>query len=408
MENIGYQSAASTYEAPESIEIVPFRFAKNIFVRLSRKKLSSFAAIHLFSVALILFFVSSVGQALALENVGSTTEKAIKKSLEKARGSVGGENVYLGLGSTGTPVISLQKRLQQLKYFTGDLNGYYGQSTRDAVIRFQKKMGLTVDGIVGAKTQQAIDKTIRQLKQVKSPSNRILPLTVGSCSNGKCPNLRTGDKNRHVKYLQTRLGHWGYFPSNPNGNYDFKTVEAVKQFQKQNGLSPDGVVGLQTWKAIESPKTQNSKIKKPNKCNNTVLQRGDKGECVTKLQKKLHNEGYFKGNSTSYFGSTTWEAVKQFQLNNESPPNGIVDSITWKALEKDNNNYVVVVPVTSPYTLDEVRRFVPDAKIRNTQLGKFVQTGEFQYREGAEQYSKYFLRERGFNARVLSKREFDF
>ena len=134
-----------------------------------------------------------------------------------------------------------------------------------------------------------------------------------------------------------------------------------------------------------------------------MLQRGDKSECVAKLQKLLQKLGYFKGNSTAYFGGSTWEAVKQFQLNNELPPNGIVDSQTWKALEKDNNNYVVVVPVTSPYTLDEVRLFVPDAFIRTTKLGKFVQTGEFQYREGAEQYSRYFLRERGFNARVIAK-----
>ncbi|MEM1395555.1 MAG: peptidoglycan-binding domain-containing protein, partial [Cyanobacteria bacterium P01_H01_bin.150] len=138
-------------------------------------------------------------------------------------------------------------------------------------------------------------------------------------------------------------------------------------------------------------------------CNKSVLQRGDKGECVAKLQNRLQKLGYFKGNPTTYFGGSTWEAVKQFQLNNELPPNGIVDSQTWKALKIDNRRYVVLVPVTSPYTLDEVRRFVPDAFIRNTKLGKFVQTGEFQYREGAEQYSRYFLRDRGFNARVVAK-----
>ena len=201
-------------------------------------------------------------------------------------------------------------------------------------------MGLTVDGIAGAKTQQVIDKTIQQLKQVKpkSTSNKILPLTVGSCSNGNCPTLRPGNTNRYVTYLQTRLRHWGYFRGSSNGNYDSKTVEAVKRFQRQYGLSPDGVVGPQTWKKIENPKTK-TKTEKSNKCNQPVLQRGDKGDCVTKLQKRLQQLGYFKGSITSYFGNSTWEAVKQFQLNNELPPNGIVNSQTWKVLEKENNNY---------------------------------------------------------------------
>jgi len=529
MENIAYNHAALSYEAEENIEIVPFQFDFKTFGEINRKNSSSFTVINLLSISLILFFLSSIGQALALEKygskgasvttiqkclkqlgylnssatgyygsinknavikfqkdnelaidgiVGSDTQKfiqskcssqqpttkqtdvlqlgsrnqAVKKlqqdlkqlnyfvgnptgyfgpitkdavaSFQKdknltvdgiagsrtlsvvqnslAKGlqdNVGGENFSLRLGSRGEEVTSLQKRLQRLNYFKGKITGYFGPYTKDVVTQFQKDKGLTVDGIVGVGTQQAIDKTIQQLKRVKPPSNNvILPLTVGSCSNGNCPNLRARNKNRYVKYLQTRLRHWGYFKFNPNGNYDSKTVEAVKRFQKAKGLSADGVVGPQTWHKIENPKTE-----KPFECNKPVLQRGDKGECVTKLQKRLQKLGYFKGNSTSYFGSSTWEAVKQFQLNNELPPNGIVDSQTWKALEKDNNNYVVLVPVTSPYTLDEVRRFVPDAFIRNTKLGKFVQAGEFQYSEGAEQYSRYFLRDRGFNARVIAK-----
>ncbi|MEM6398842.1 MAG: peptidoglycan-binding protein [Cyanobacteria bacterium P01_D01_bin.116] len=532
MENIAYNHAASSHEVPENIEIVPFRFDFNILVGLNTKKFSSVAAIKLLSISLTLFFLSSVGQALALEKtniqkclkqidsfdapvsgfydsmtkstvikfqednkqtadsivisntqtnlqpeclslkpasnqtnvdvlklgsrsssvkklqqdlknlnylvinpnnyfgpitkdavikfqkdkglhsngiVDTKTADLIVRSLETANNSVGGKEVYLALGSRGAEVVSLQKRLKRLKYFTGDANGYYGASTRDAVVRFQQKMGLTVDGIVGVNTQQVIDKTIQQLKRVKSPSNsKILPLTVGSCSNGKCPNLRVGNKSRYVKYLQTRLRHWGYFRFNPNGNYDSRTVEAVKRFQKAKGLSVDGVVGSQTWDKIENPKAkqreaERQKIKKSTTCNKSVLQRGDKGECVAKLQNRLQKLGYFKGNPTTYFGGSTWEAVKQFQLNNELPPNGIVDSQTWKALKIDNKRYIVLVPVTSPYTLDEVRRFVPDAFIRNTKLGKFVQTGEFQYKEGAEQYSRYFLRDRGFNARVVAK-----
>ncbi|AFY55301.1 putative peptidoglycan-binding domain-containing protein [Rivularia sp. PCC 7116] len=532
MENIAYTHAALSYEAEENIEFVPFLFDFNAFSEINRKNKSSFATISFLSISLVLFFLSSIGQALALEKygnkgasvttiqkclkelgyfnssatgyygsitknavikfqkdnglgidgivgsdtqknlqskcltqssaskqtkqadvlqlgsrnqtvkklqqdlkqlnyfvgnpsgyfgpitkdavikfqkdknltvdgiVGSTTFSALKQSLTKETNfGIGGENFTLRLGSRSAEVASLQKRLQRLNYFKGKITGYFGPYTRDVTIRFQKDKGLTADGIVGAKTQQAIDKAIQQLKSAKPPSNKILPLAIGSCSNGKCPTLRFGDKNRYVAYLQTRLRQWGYFSSNPNGNYDSKTVEAVKPFQRDNKLLVDGAVGPQTWQRIETPRKPTVKIS--NKCNKPVLQRGDNNDCVIIVQRILRELGYFKNNPTSYFGSTTWEAVKKFQLNNELPPNGIVDSQTWKALGKSENRYAVVIPVTSQYTLDEVRRIVPDAYIRNSKLGKYVQVGEFQYPEGAQKYSQY-LRDRGFNARAIS------
>ncbi|MEM9922167.1 MAG: peptidoglycan-binding protein [Cyanobacteria bacterium P01_D01_bin.50] len=524
MENIGYIHAASAYEAPESTEIIPFEFDFNIFAGLKKKKLSTYAAMRLLSVALTLFFLSSIGQALALEKYGSkgasvtaiqkclkelgyfntsvsgyygsktkisvtkfqkdnglTTDgivgrntqrtlqskcsssnpqsnqtdllqlgsrnqavkklqqdlkqlnyfvgnpgsyfgpvtqdavlrfqkdkgliadgiagtktlTALKQSIKTANNNgIGGNNSILRLGSRNPEVISLKKRLQRLTYFKGTINDYFGPLTRDAVIRFQKDKGLIADGIVGPKTQQAIDKAIKKPK-----SDKFQP---GFCADGKCPTLRSGDKGNYVKYLQTRLWHWGYFTSNRDGNFDSKTVKAVKRFQGDKGLFTDGVVGPQTWQNIDKlPKPEKPKCEKP------VLQRGDKGECVTKLQEMLRELEYFKSDNTGYFGSSTWEAVKKFQRDNELPPYGIVNSQTWKALDKAiekpiKQRYVVLVPVTSIYTLDEVRRFVPDAFIRNTKLGKFVQAAEFKEREGAQKYSRFFLRDRGFNARVIS------
>src|SRR4028119_1080833 len=56
-------------------------------------------------------------------------------------------------GDRGEQVTTLQKRLQELGYFQGNVTGYFGSMTQEAVIRFQQAMGLTSDGIVGTHTE---------------------------------------------------------------------------------------------------------------------------------------------------------------------------------------------------------------------------------------------------------------
>ena len=60
------------------------------------------------------------------------------------------------MGSTGSEVSKIQSRLKEWGYYDGTVDGIYGIKTRDAVIKFQKKNGLTPDGIAGSKTLAAI------------------------------------------------------------------------------------------------------------------------------------------------------------------------------------------------------------------------------------------------------------
>lgn len=56
------------------------------------------------------------------------------------------------LGSRGEEVRQIQKKLKELGYYKGSIDGIYGTSTKKAVTAFQKNCGLTADGIAGAKT----------------------------------------------------------------------------------------------------------------------------------------------------------------------------------------------------------------------------------------------------------------
>ncbi len=59
-------------------------------------------------------------------------------------------------GSTGSQVRQVQQKLKQWGYYDGTVDGVFGQETYDAVIRFQKKNGLTADGVAGSATLAAM------------------------------------------------------------------------------------------------------------------------------------------------------------------------------------------------------------------------------------------------------------
>ncbi|MGB5637145.1 MAG: peptidoglycan-binding domain-containing protein [Waterburya sp.] len=62
----------------------------------------------------------------------------------------------LSLGSEGSDVIRLQKRLAEKGFNPGDIDGDFGDNTRGAVVAFQRAMKLLDDGIVGKQTRKAL------------------------------------------------------------------------------------------------------------------------------------------------------------------------------------------------------------------------------------------------------------
>ena len=59
-------------------------------------------------------------------------------------------------GAKGGEVKEVQRRLKQWGYYNGSVDGVFGSGTRAAVIKFQKKNGLTADGVVGSATYKAL------------------------------------------------------------------------------------------------------------------------------------------------------------------------------------------------------------------------------------------------------------
>ena len=87
------------------------------------------------------------------------------------------------IGSTGSQVSEIQSRLKNWGYYNGAVDGIFGTQTRDAVIKFQKKNGLTPDGIVGSKTLAALG--ISEKNSYNSADYELLARIISAEARGE-------------------------------------------------------------------------------------------------------------------------------------------------------------------------------------------------------------------------------
>lgn len=139
-------------------------------------------------------------------------------------------------GSAGREVMDIQSRLVAAGFLEEDCrekrDGAFGPHTDSAVRAFQQQRGLIADGIVGQDTWRSLVEASRAL------GGRFLYLRE--------PPLRGDD----VAELQGRLNALGFYSGKEDGIFDQDAAIAVEQFQRNSGLSPDGIVGTRTVDAI--------------------------------------------------------------------------------------------------------------------------------------------------------------
>ena len=91
---------------------------------------------------------SSMPSSSEWESTGSSSTGAWEEEVSWA--------AVLRKGSKGDEVKGVQTRLKRWGYYNGSVDGIFGESTKKAVIAFQKKNGLTADGVVGKSTYKAL------------------------------------------------------------------------------------------------------------------------------------------------------------------------------------------------------------------------------------------------------------
>lgn len=80
----------------------------------------------------------------------------------------------------------------------------------------------------------------------------VIGLTFSFPMDGQAANriVKFGDTGGYVWDLQHRLQQLGYITDNLDGIFGSKTERAVLHFQRKNNLTPDGIVGKTTWRAL--------------------------------------------------------------------------------------------------------------------------------------------------------------
>ncbi|MBR3870393.1 MAG: peptidoglycan-binding protein [Clostridia bacterium] len=125
--------------------------------------------------------------------------------------------------------------------------------------------------------------------------------------------LSYGAVGTSVKQVQIRLKYLGYL-DNADGLYGSATENAIKAFQRDRGLTPDGKCGNATMKALG-------------------LSTSLSYQQVIDLQNKLISLGYYSGNADGKYGAATANAVSEYQRDNALDVDGIAGKATLSSLE---------------------------------------------------------------------------
>lgn len=165
----------------------------------------------------------------------------------------------LRVGATGPDVLVLQTMLNRISQNypaipkISPVLGTFNQATEEAVREFQRIFNLTPDGIVGKATWYKLVYLyvgVLQLSELVSEGQTLYRVQF------QYPGvLREGDSGAGVQALQYMLAVLAEFdnalkPIQVDSIFGPTTAQAVRYYQSQTGLTPDGIVGEATWNAL--------------------------------------------------------------------------------------------------------------------------------------------------------------
>ena len=253
-------------------------------------------------------------------------------------------------GDDGTAyVVFLQNRLRELGYLQDNADGTYGENTVTAVRQFQKNNALPETGIADSATQN----------RIYQDTSTLVMATADNSVFGS-----------DVTRVQSVLSQWGFMQARVDGTYGDNTAKAIVAFKKymvaidptfgQSALpaatptpTPSELVDmpviqdevLTTVEGVSADSIINGDMDtallqytdgtKPFNVYRYTVQKGDKGDEVWRVQRRLHQLRYLYKPDGAYGNLTTY-AIKYFQRKCGMKQTGVADEKTQRALFSNN------------------------------------------------------------------------
>lgn len=265
-------------------------------------------------------------------------------------------------GSVGEDVRTIQQQLERIRRNypaiprITEISNVFDQETEDAVRTFQRIFNLEEDGIVGKATWYKIKMIYNGVKSLSEITSE--GLTIPEAQRVYPEVLRLGDTGLNVETVRFYLAFLGYFlPQVPpipiTDTFDEAMLDAVYAFQSAYGLTVDGVVGRNTWNALQNVYEQTlytlpadyqefAREVYPGR----FLVLGDTGPEVTLLQTRLNQMAARDSTIPAVavdgvYGQETARAVRAVQRSLGYSATGAVGPVLWSYIITQGRGYGV-------------------------------------------------------------------
>lgn len=176
---------------------------------------------------------------------------SLRSTSPTAWSDVSVQEVLSQAGSRGAEVTQIQRKLQQLGYYSGSADGIFGTATLKAVKQFQKDQGLVADGIVGAKTLRALGLTSGAVAESRAEEAELLAQVISAEARGEpyIGQVAVGavilNRVEHPSFPDTIAGvvyQSGAFTCMTDGQIHEPTADSARRAAQDvlNGYDPTG------------------------------------------------------------------------------------------------------------------------------------------------------------------------
>lgn len=184
---------------------------------------------------------------LSASSFASPVSEPLSQRIESADLHAPDSRLAIQIAQAALPdgeVEQMQMTLNALGFHVGEADGVMGSRTRTALLAFQSAYGVPQTGMLDDPTRRALVRAQSgAMERLTSFEDIDAPRAVQAYHH----NLL----EEEIADVQTRLNSAGYDAGAPDGEVTDQMRQALADFQRDQGLPVSGLVGPDTWEALQ-------------------------------------------------------------------------------------------------------------------------------------------------------------